>query len=167
MPELTDLPALYAELAARFGERLPRLPPEERTAADPRGVINTYATCWRAEDAARLRRFGAEAIDCADLHARWLAVVRPRVVLCIGNGPWPSAWTTMQAVFRLTEDDLRARRVAPRTFLRWSDVSAEFASEALGTELGRVLVLAVPHLSYARAAALEGGVGEVLAAEVR
>ena len=61
-----------------------------------REVFNTYATFWRAEDAKQLKAFGLENIDCGSYHASFLARLQPQVVLCIGNGPEPSAFALMK-----------------------------------------------------------------------
>lgn len=101
----------------------------------PREVPNTYAYFYRAADARQLKAFGLARMDCSVLHRQLLGLVRPEVVLCIGNGPAPSAFATYHALLGGTVGTARA---APRLLLR-SFTTAE-----------GLRVIGVPHLSYVR-----------------
>ena len=117
----------------------------------PREVFNTYATFWRAEDSEQLKAFGLTTIDCADYHQRFLERLQPRLVLCIGNGPAPSAFALMARLHGNAEPNVE--RAAPRVFVK------HFHARA-----GR-LVIGVPHLSYVRAATFWPVVERLLAPE--
>ena len=106
---------------------------------DPREVFNTYAYFWRAHDARQLKSFGLERVDCAPYHRAFLAIVDPEVVLCIGNGPPPSAFALYRRL--LGPDAVAEATPAPRTKVR-------------SFRAGGRLVVGVPHLSYVRAGAL-------------
>ena len=121
----------------------------------PREVFNTYATFWRAEDARQLRAFGLANVDCAAFHAELLAAVRPRLILAIGNGPAPSALATLRhAASGLGGDaePLTVREVAPRIYVKTYRAAAAWLAPG-----ERCRVVAVPHLSYVRAATLLAG----------
>ena len=115
-----------------------------------REVFNTYATFFRAENAAQLKGWGLDRIDCSAFHRELLGIVRPRVVLCIGNGAAPSAFALLQAI--AAPRHTQRREVATRTYVKWF-------REPLPGGGSPSLVLGVPHLSYTRAALLEAGVG--------
>ena len=105
---------------------------------DPRHVFNTYAYPWRCEDSRGLKALGLERASIDDLHRRWLSIVRPRLVLCIGNGPAPSAFVTMSSVVGLSPKHVTTLAAAPRIKVRWGEVDG-------------VRVIGVPHLSRVRA----------------
>lgn len=42
---------------------------------------------YRAEDTAMLKSFGLARIDCSVYHQRMVEALRPRIILCAGNGP--------------------------------------------------------------------------------
>ena len=126
---------------------------------EPRDVFNTYATPFRAVDARQLTRFGLARIAVDELHRRWLGVVQPEVVLCIGNGAAPSALAT---VARLLAFDLGAcvrEEAAPRVFVKSTTCPAPAAWERVGEP---VRVVAVPHLSRVRASMVEPAVVALL-----
>ena len=56
-------------------------------------VSNWYF--YRAEDSRQLRKYGLPLIDCSRHHARILASVQPRVVICVGNSKSLSAFAGM------------------------------------------------------------------------
>ena len=101
----------------------------------PREVPNTYAYPYRAADAKQLISFGLARIDNSLLHRQLLDIVQPKVVLCIGNGPAPSAFATYHALLGGAVHTVRA---APRILVR-SFTTAE-----------GLRVIGVPHLSYVR-----------------
>ena len=107
---------------------------------DPRRVPNTYAYFYRAKDARQLKGFGLDRVECKNFHREIIDEVRPRLVLCIGNGPAPSAYATYRELLGVKTQ----REVRPvfRNVVRW------------GTGEDGRLVLGVPHLSYARAGLL-------------
>ena len=105
----------------------------------PREVFNTYAYAYRAADAKQLKGFGLTRVDTSDFHRHYLTSVQPRVVLCIGNGPAPSAF----ALYRdLLGGEVVTVQVAARLLIRYF------------TSPGGVRVIGVPHLSYVRAESL-------------
>ena len=113
-------------------------------AVTPREVFNVYAYFYRAADARQLKQFRLAALDTSDLHRRFLEIVAPRVILCIGNGEPPSAFATYCGILAGKPQTLRA---APRTVIKYF------------TTAQGVLVIGVPHLSYIRAATLLGCIG--------
>ena len=118
--------------------------------ADPRHVFNTYAYPWRAEDSRQLKAYGLDRLGIGDLHRRWLNVVRPEVVLCIGNGPAPSAFVTMCAAAGLSPKHVTTVTPGPRLKVRHGLIG------------GGPLVIGVPHLSRVRAGQVWGAVEEIL-----
>ena len=119
--------------------------------ADPRDVFNTYAYPWRAEDSKQLKAYGLERINIEDLHRRWLDIVNPEVVLCIGNGPAPSAFVTLCGTVGLSPKHVTVVTPGPRLKVRYGRVE------------GGPQVIGVPHLSRVRAAQVWGAVEEILA----
>lgn len=115
--------------------------------ADVREVFSTYAYFFRAADAKQLKRFGLERIDCSAYHRLFLAEIAPEVILCIGNGPAPSAFALYRELLRPAA--VTERSPAPRVKMR------------AFRENGR-LVIGVPHLSYVRAEQLLPSVREIL-----
>ena len=118
--------------------------------ADPRLTFNTYAYPWRAEDSAQLKSYGLNRISIVDLHRQWLDIVQPRIILCIGNGPAPSAFATMCEAVGLSPKHATVLTPAPRLKVRHL------------TTVDSVLVLGVPHLSRVRAADVRPAVERVL-----
>lgn len=116
----------------------------------PRDVFNTYAYPWRAEDSAQLKAYGLADIQIEVLHRQWLAAVQPDVILCIGNGPAPSAFVTMSSALGLSPKHATVLTPGPRLKVRY-----------LTTEAG-VFVVGVPHLSRVRAAQVWPAVWEAL-----
>ena len=106
---------------------------------EARFVPNTYANFYRAQDAKQLRAFGLEATDCIAFHRQILAVVEPEVILCIGNGPAPSAYALYRRLLGPAAE--RIISAAPRAKVK------AFVAD------GR-LIVGVPHLSYLRAEAV-------------
>ena len=121
----------------------------------PREVFNTYATFFRAEDARQLRGWGLAHVDCSELHRPLLSAVRPRVVLCIGNGPDPSALATLLCVTGVEPAAVTAVGVAPRTYVKHFRACVVDGAKPS-------LILGVPHLSYVRAAQLLPTVRELV-----
>ena len=117
----------------------------------PREVFNTYAYPWRAEDSKQLKAYGLERINIEDLHRRWLDIVNPEVVLCIGNGPAPSAFVTLCGTVGLSPKHVTVVTPGPRLKVRYGRVE------------GGPQVIGVPHLSRVRAAQVWGAVEEILA----
>ncbi|MBB4079360.1 hypothetical protein GGR28_001980 [Lewinella aquimaris] len=116
----------------------------------PRQIFSTYAYFSRARDAAELKRFGLELLDCSAFHRKFLQIIRPRVVLCIGNGPLPSAFALYRSLYG--PEHVEEVRCAPRVLLRHFTTS------------DGVLVLGVPHLSYVRVASFATPLFDVLRA---
>lgn len=114
----------------------------------PRQVFNTYAYFYRAADAKQLKSLGLAQIDCSVFHRQFIAIVQPELILCIGNGPAPSAFATYQKLYG--DPKIEELRCAPRTLLRY------FMAET------GPLVLGIPHLSYVRTAVLAPRVEELL-----
>ena len=117
---------------------------------DARDVFNTYAYPWRAEDSRQLKSLGLACISIEDLHRQWLATVQPELILCIGNGPAPSAFATMCSAVGLSPKHVTTLTPAPRIKVRH------------GRSEAGVLVIGVPHLSRVRAAQVWGAVEGVL-----
>ena len=106
----------------------------------PRAVPNTYAYFYRAQDAKQLKSFGLDRIDCTAFHREILTTVAPRVVLCVGNGPVPSAYATYREMLAEEVITQSERVLAPAPRIKVKVFRAE-----------KVLVIGVPHLSYVRA----------------
>lgn len=105
----------------------------------PRRVPNTYAYFYRARDAAQLKSFGLERVDCSVFHRTFLEVVQPKLVLCLGNGPAPSAFALYRDL--LKPETVHEEAPAARVKVRWFRADDR-------------LVVGVPHLSYLRAEAV-------------
>ncbi|MCP9236370.1 uracil-DNA glycosylase family protein [Lewinella sp. JB7] len=122
----------------------------ERMALDlrPRQIFNTYAYFYRARDAAQLKRFGLDRIDCSEFHRSFLETVSPRVVCCIGNGPAPSAFHLYRELFGSPETVQLA--CAPRTYIKYARPA------------GGPLVIGLPHLSYARTASFADQLADLI-----
>lgn len=103
---------------------------------ETRDVFNTYAYPFRAKDARQLKSFGLEAVTNLSLHKNFVRFLRPRLLLCLGNGPEPSAFALYRRVF--DNLDFMTIDVAPRTKIKYFRTP-------------ETLVLGVPHLSYVRA----------------
>ena len=102
----------------------------------PRQVFSTYAYFYRAADARQLGSFGLDRIDSTEFHRRFLEIVQPSVVVCIGNGPQPSAFALYQRLFSV--GTFTTQRCAPRVLLKHFRVPEG------------PLVVGLPHLSYVR-----------------
>lgn len=113
-----------------------------------RAVPNLYAYFFRAADARQLKSFGLERIDCSAFHREVLEVIDPEVILCIGNGPAPSAFATYSELLDCTT--VHELAPSPRVKVKY------------GTADGRLLI-GVPHLSYVRAEAVLPAVRTLLA----
>lgn len=107
----------------------------------PRQVFNTYAYFFRAADAGQLSSFGLGRLDCGAFHRDFLDTVQPKIVLCIGNGPSPSAFSLYLRLFETEE--FTTERCAPRILLKYFRV------------VDGPLVIGVPHLSYVRVASFQ------------
>ena len=117
----------------------------------PREVLNLYAYAFRAPDARALKAWGLDQLKNLAWHQSLLEAVRPRLVLCIGNGPAPSAFALYRELFPAAEVTEITPR--PRLKVRW-------------LRGGGTVVLGVPHLSYVRAGEVWETVSGVMDAEV-
>ncbi|NJC26329.1 hypothetical protein [Neolewinella antarctica] len=94
-----------------------------------------FCTNWffqRAADTAQLKRFGLDALDVSKFHEQFLQRYRPKIILCIGNGP-VSAYAGMLKLL-----DLKTETTEPylgRSYLRAS------------TKKGEAVIIGLPHLS--------------------
>ena len=112
----------------------------------PRSVFNTYAFPWRCEDARQLKQLGLAELSVEDRHRQWLSIVRPRVILCIGNGPAPSAFVTMCSAVGLSPSHVTTVSPAPRVKVRYAHATVGFGE----SPPAEVLIVGVPHLSRTR-----------------
>ena len=110
---------------------------------DPRAVFCTNWFFYRAPDTVALKSYGLPRIATPDIHTDFLRLVRPRVVVCVGNGP-VSAFRGMCRLHGLGEADEDQLPIARSARLKyaWTD---SFAGEKLAQ--GQRLLLGLPHLS--------------------
>ena len=109
------------------------------------GARDVFCTNWffyRAPDTKALQAYGLERIAHPDLHADFLRVVLPRVVVCVGNGP-VSAFRGMCRLHGLGEADEDQLPVARSARLKYA-----WTDRFEGAQLeGQRLILGLPHLS--------------------
>ena len=137
-----DEPIAASDFAKRTVRLLTSLQSTLNVEPDARDVFCTNWFFYRAPDTAALKNYGLSRIAHPNIHADWLRVVRPRVIVCAGNGPI-SAFRGMCQLHGLSsadEDQLPIARSA-RLKYAWTD---EFEGEALGS---RRMILGLPHLS--------------------
>ena len=101
-------------------------------ATPPEAALCTNWYFQRAADTAQLRRFGLDRLDASDLHRRLLGEYRPRLILCVGNGP-VSAYAGMLALFA--------------TETTTNEVYAGTARLKRAAPPGGPLIVGLPHLS--------------------
>ena len=138
-----DEPIAESDFAKRTVRLLTSLQEHMGLPPSARDVFCTNWYFYRAPDTKELQRYGLEHIDTPELHADFLRVVMPRVVVCVGNGPI-SAFRGVCRLHGLTEADEDQLPIARSARLKyaWTDTFEEQALEA-----GQRLILGLPHLS--------------------
>ena len=137
-----DEPIAASDFAKRTVRLLSALQRTMDRPVAPRDVFCTNWFFYRAPDTAALRRYGLERIAHPEWHADWLRVVRPRVIVCAGNGP-VSAFRGMCRLHGLGEADEDQLPIGRSARLKYA-----WTQQQEDTRLdGQRLILGLPHLS--------------------
>lgn len=109
-------------------------------------ATNTYF--FRTPSAQELQLYPAELVDCWKYHKEFLRIVKPELVICVGNDERFSAYSKLKG--SVTGEGAVTRQLGDRALGDSRKCVRAFGFEDEWTSIGgAVLAVGIPHLSYA------------------
>jgi hypothetical protein len=107
---------------------------------------------YRTPGGTELQKYPSELVDCWSYHERFLAIVKPKIIICNGNAEMFSAFSKMKE--KVGQDKSIEREPINRIrSIKW------FKADSNWSETSDVLVIGLPHLSRPHA-----GINDILKA---